>query len=521
MRRNADENGEDLPLGVKAVYKHFYMDDGLPSTDSCEEAIEMRKQMTELLRRGGFRLHKWLTNYADVLATIPEQDRSPRFLELSEDKLRTDRTLGVIWHAQEDMLQFTGLKDDPGTTKRKILSQAFSVWDPRGLLLPFSIRSKIILQNLNRMKYRWDDELKEADLQEWREWRKEAEKLDEVRIPRALIQEQNPVRETALHVFCDASQNAGPKFLYESAELWSENKVKAPCKNDDIKEKKKERWAGASQENKVLLGWKKYSSLTKLRRVTAYVMRFANNVRAKKEARLLGALTSNELRAAQNYLVKSAQVESFGEEIQCLKIGEQIHKKSRIKSLDPRLEDGFLVVGGRLQRAQCLPYRTRHLKIIDSHHELAQLIVEEMHRNRVEISPPSAPHFGGASERLVQCTKKTLKAILEDRAVSKEVLRTALVEAEGILNSPPITHVSNDAGDIEALTPNHFLLLRANPSYEDAEVSDREINSTKMWRQSQALANFFWGRFTKEYLSSLTEERNGKRRNRTSKKMLS
>ncbi|XP_068712776.1 uncharacterized protein [Montipora foliosa] len=30
MRRNADENGEDLPLGVKAVYQHFYMDDGLP-----------------------------------------------------------------------------------------------------------------------------------------------------------------------------------------------------------------------------------------------------------------------------------------------------------------------------------------------------------------------------------------------------------------------------------------------------------------------------------------------------------
>ncbi|XP_068707672.1 uncharacterized protein [Montipora capricornis] len=123
-----------------------------------------------------------------------------------------------------------------------------------------------------------------------------------------------------------------------------------------------------------------------------------------------------------------------------------------------------------------------------------------------KFQPLSTPHFGGAWERLVQCTKKTLKAILADRAVSKEVLRTALVEAQGILNSRPmITHVSNDAGDIEALTPNHFLLLRANPSYEDAEVSDREINSTKMWRQSQALANFFWRRFTKEYLSSPTE----------------
>ena len=79
-RRDADENGEDLFLGVKAVHKHFYMDDGLPSTDSHEEAIEMQKQMTELLCHGGFHLHEWLTNNPDVLSTIPEQDRSPRFL---------------------------------------------------------------------------------------------------------------------------------------------------------------------------------------------------------------------------------------------------------------------------------------------------------------------------------------------------------------------------------------------------------------------------------------------------------
>ena len=91
-----------------------------------------------------------------------------------------------------------------------------------------------------------------------------------------------------------------------------------------------------------------------------------------------------------------------------------------------------------------------------------------------KFQPPSAPHFGGAWERLVQCTKKTLKAILANRLVPKEVLRTAVVEAEGIQNS---THVSTDAGDIEALTPNHFLLLRANRSYEDSEFSDREINS--------------------------------------------
>ena len=82
------------------------------------------------------------------------------------------------------------------------------------------------------------------------------------------------------------------------------------------------------------------------------------------------------------------------------------------------------------------------------------------------FQPPSTPHFGGTWERLVQCTKKTLKSVLQNRIVAKEALRTALVEAEGILNSRPIRHVSSEAGDIEALTPNHFLLLRANPSNE-------------------------------------------------------
>ena len=107
MRRYANDNGEDLPLGVKAVYNHFYMDDGLPSTDSREEAIEMRKKMTELLRRGGFYLHKRLTNDPEVLATIPEQYRSPRSLELSENKLPTDRALGITWDTHEDTLKVT------------------------------------------------------------------------------------------------------------------------------------------------------------------------------------------------------------------------------------------------------------------------------------------------------------------------------------------------------------------------------------------------------------------------------
>ena len=164
--------------------------------------------MTELLRRGGFKLHKWLTNDPNVLDQIPVEDRSPRFLELCENKLPTDRALGVTWDAQEDVFKFNALKQEPATTKRTILSQVFSVWDPRGLLLPFSIGSKIILQNLNRLKYGWDDGLKEADVREWCEWFKESQRLETVQILRTLFSRNELFLETILNVFCDASQDA-------------------------------------------------------------------------------------------------------------------------------------------------------------------------------------------------------------------------------------------------------------------------------------------------------------------------
>lgn len=68
------------------------------------------------------------------------------------------------------------------------------------------------------------------------------------------------------------------------------------------------------------------------------------------------------------------------------------------------------------------------------------------------------PHFGGAWERLVQSTK-TIKAIRYDRVVVKEALRIALVEDEAILNSKPITQVSSDAEDWEALTTRSSYVL--------------------------------------------------------------
>ncbi|XP_073240218.1 uncharacterized protein [Porites lutea] len=182
--------------------------------------------------------------------------------------------------------------------------------------------------------------------------------------------------------------NAGPEFLYKVTKLWPENKVEVLLE-DDKRDRKRLRWVGVSQESEPVLGWKRCPSPAKLMKVLEYVMRFVNHTRVEKELGQTGPLTATEVRAAQSQLVKRAQVESFGEGIRCLGNGQEVHKRSRIKSLDPRMVGGLLVVGGRLQNARAFPYKTRHPKIIDSHHELAQLIIEDKEMHRTYHHPPT------------------------------------------------------------------------------------------------------------------------------------
>ena len=49
--------------------------------------------------------------------------------------------------------------------------------------------------------------------------------------------------------------------------------------------------------------------------------------------------------------------------------------------------------------------------------------------------------------------------------------------------------------------------MRTNPSNEEDDVSVREINSSQLLRQSQALVNFFWKRFTKQYIPILIQRK--------------
>ena len=124
---------------------------------------------------------------------------------------------------------------------------------------------------------------------------------------------------------------------------------------------------------------------------------------------------------------------------------------------------------------------------------------------RWTFNPPKASHHGGAWERCIRTVRKVLNALTNEQVLDDERLTTLMCEVEAIVNNRPITKVSDDPKDLEALTPNHLLLLRKGLECPPAVFSSNDLYLRRKWRQVQYLADLFWKRWTKEYLPCLQQ----------------
>lgn len=98
-----------------------------------------------------------------------------------------------------------------------------SIFDPIGLLSPFSIRGRILLQEVWRSKIGWDEQLLEEECQKWQLWIAELRKIKECKIPRCYSYRTGKVL-IQLHTFCDASTKAYAaacyfRFEYQDGEI--------------------------------------------------------------------------------------------------------------------------------------------------------------------------------------------------------------------------------------------------------------------------------------------------------------
>ena len=120
-----------------------------------------------------------------------------------------------------------------------------------------------------------------------------------------------------------------------------------------------------------------------------------------------------------------------------------------------------------------------------------------------ERNTPHASHMGGVWERQIRTVKSVVQSLLKSspRKLDEESLRTFLTEAEGIVNSRPLTLENLNNPEIEPISPNQILTMKTRVAPPPPGVFQHEgVYSRKRWRVVQHLANSFWSRWRKEYL---------------------
>jgi len=89
------------------------------------------------------------------------------------------------------------------------------------------------------------------------------------------------------------------------------------------------------------------------------------------------------------------------------------------------------------------------------------------------FNPPCGSHHGGLWERCIRTVRKVLNPPVREQVLDDEELSTFTCEAESIVDSRPLTKVSDDVRDLEPLTPNHLLLLRYSQSFPPGSLPRR------------------------------------------------
>ncbi|KAI7806542.1 hypothetical protein IRJ41_007791 [Triplophysa rosa] len=202
----AEQYKSEYPSASSFIQKNFYVDDGLMSVPSIQEAKKLIVETQALCKRGGLHLHKFSSNEEEALHCADPSEWAIPNKPLNLNPEATECVLGIQWAVKDDTFRFdVKLKDHP-STRRGILSVTASLYDPLGFVSPFLLKGKIILQELCRRNIGWDDPLPEDIIPWWEKWKSSLQELKDISIPRCYHPPSfGTIIRTELHHFSDAS----------------------------------------------------------------------------------------------------------------------------------------------------------------------------------------------------------------------------------------------------------------------------------------------------------------------------
>ncbi|XP_018370073.1 PREDICTED: uncharacterized protein LOC108765725 [Trachymyrmex cornetzi] len=415
----ADE-GHRFPKAIPSITKGRYVDDIFGGTDSVEEAKQIITQVCQLCLSGGFPLRKWSSNCQDLLdhlSLLPDDVATAVVLESSLVKV-----LGLCRQPHTDMFKFTSLPPTSRSiTKRSVLSEIAQLYDPLGFISPFVIRAKIFIQNLWLAKVDWDAPLSSELQGRWTQFKGQLPALSKLNISRWLH-----ISPTAcsveLHGFSDALQLAIAAVVYVRVETHLGTQVNIVCAKTKVAPLKKLTIPRLELNTALMPSWlslepinwphlhpitpakidleknpkrafishqvsqtppwdliERYSSLTKLIRITAICKHVVTWFRQSLKESNNGSLTTLELQESCQFYIRQIQKSSFQQEIKLLTRGERLSKSNPLIKLTPFIDKvGLLRVGGRLQHAN-LEADVEHPFTLPRQSRFTTLVVADAH----------------------------------------------------------------------------------------------------------------------------------------------
>ncbi|GFW34601.1 integrase catalytic domain-containing protein [Trichonephila clavipes] len=211
---------DEFPDTVELLDRNFYVDDLISGGNEFEEALQTSRRAKNIMEAAGMDLRKWITNDANLMEQWKKENFNVHPIhETVSLGANGTKVLELSWNTNEDylttdtksLLEFVPLDKN---MKRFILQAVGKIFDPLGLISPFTVRMKCHLQDLWKEETHWDDPLPTHIEKEWKKWCEELPHLRNLKIPRLVLDSTLLEDDVELHSFCEGSKNAYGAAIY-------------------------------------------------------------------------------------------------------------------------------------------------------------------------------------------------------------------------------------------------------------------------------------------------------------------
>ena len=226
MYETAIMNIEVFPLAAEVIMKNSFVDDILKSVANTEDARKLCQEVEQVLSTGGFRIKKWIISGVGDYHGKEEGDENTSWVCDDEDvdmvEMNEEKVLGMVWNANRDILKYKiNLPVNLSVvTRRSALSHTSKLYDPLGLLSPFTLKAKLLMRELCMVKKDvgnncpdWDMPLSGEMKGKFTQFFTEMSLLKDVQFNRS-IKPENAVGSPMLIIFSDGSQHAYGACVY-------------------------------------------------------------------------------------------------------------------------------------------------------------------------------------------------------------------------------------------------------------------------------------------------------------------